>query len=161
MEFSTSSPSVSSKSVSSDPAPAAASAAAPLRTKLILNFEFIASHALSVRETPHNHLWRVKAIIAGEPQQGMILNMVDVRQQFKGVIEQLANSHLNDNPLLSPSAAQTPTCETLAAHFYGAFSGIIQRDFLEQNPSVQLSAIEVELYEPNGHEWGSARLEWE
>lgn len=156
MEFSTSSP-----SVSSDPMSQAGIAATPLRTKLILNFEFIASHTLSVRETPHNHLWRVKAIIAGEPQQGMILNMVDVRQKFKDVIEQLANSHLNDNPKLSDSASSTPTCETLAAHFYGAFSGILKQDFLKKNPSVQLSAIEVELYEPNGHEWGSARLEWE
>jgi 6-pyruvoyl-tetrahydropterin synthase len=132
---------------------------APLKTKLILNFQFIASHALSVRETPHDHLWRVQATIAGEPQAGMILNMVDVRQQFMGAIAPLTDSHLNDNPHLLAQAAQTPTCETLAAHFYSAFSEILDREFLAQNPSVQLSAIEVELHEPNGHEWGSARLE--
>ncbi len=130
-----------------------------MKTKLILNFEFIASHALTVRETPHNHLWRVKAIIAGQPQQGMILNMVDVRHHFKGVIDGLANSHLNDNRKLSATTQQTPTCETLAEYFYDAFSDILSREFVAQNPSVQLSAIEVELYEPNGHEWGSARLE--
>ncbi|NJM57660.1 MAG: hypothetical protein HC857_09785 [Synechococcales cyanobacterium RU_4_20] len=139
--------------------PVSGLASGPLKTQLILNFELIASHSLSVRETPHNHLWRIKVIIAGEPQEGMILNMVDVRLRFKTVIEQLANSHLNDNPNLPPQAAQTPTCETLAAHFYTVFSEVLARDFLVQNPSVQLSAIEVELYEPNGHEWGSARLE--
>ena len=135
------------------------SASPPLRTKLILNFEFIASHSLGVREVPHNHLWRIKVTIAGKPQQGMILNMVDVRQQFKQVIDGLANCHLNDCVNLNPPARTTPTCEALAAYFYETFSLILSEKFVAQNPSVQLAAIEVELYEPNGHEWGSARLE--
>jgi 6-pyruvoyl-tetrahydropterin synthase len=130
-----------------------------MKTKLILNFEFIASHSLSVRETPHNHLWRVKAVIGGKPQTGMILNMVDVREAFKKATDRLANSHLNDNVLLPKETTDTPTCETLAAYFFETFTEILTREFLPGNPSVHLAAIEVELYEPQGHEWGSARLE--
>ena len=132
-----------------------------MKTKLILNFEFIASHSLSVRETPHNHLWRIQAVIGGKPQSGMILNMVDVRQHFKQAIDHLANCHLNTHPLLPRETTENPTCETLAAYFFGVFSHILNHDFLAGNPSVHLTAIEVELYEPNGHEWGSARLEAE
>ncbi|NJN29207.1 MAG: hypothetical protein HC824_01085 [Synechococcales cyanobacterium RM1_1_8] len=130
-----------------------------MKTKLILNFEFIASHALAIREAPHNHLWRVQAVMAGEPVGGMVLNMVTVREQFSQALKPLANSHLNDNPRLSPEARATPTCETLAAYFFSVFGDILAQRFVQQNPTVQLDAIEVELYEPNGQEWGSARLE--
>lgn len=130
-----------------------------MKTKLILNFEFIASHSLSVREVPHNHLWRIKAVIEGEPQSGMILNMVDVRQHFKKATDLLANTYLNTNPNLPSEANANPTCETLAAHLFTSFGNILDHQFRIQNPSVYLDAIEVELYEPNGYEWGSARLE--
>jgi 6-pyruvoyl-tetrahydropterin synthase len=130
-----------------------------MKTKLILNFEFIASHSLSIREQPHNHLWRVQAVMAGEPVNGMVLNMVTVREQFSQALQPLANSHLNDNSCLSLETRATPTCETLAAYFFQTFGEILQQSFLAQNPTVQLDAIEVELYEPNGQEWGSARLE--
>jgi 6-pyruvoyl-tetrahydropterin synthase len=130
-----------------------------VKTKLILNFEFIASHSLSIREQPHNHRWRVQAVMAGEPINGMVLNMVTVREQFSQALLPLANSHLNDNGSLSDEAQATPTCETLAAHFFRAFGDILSQQFTQHNPTVQLEAIEVELYEPNGQEWGSARLE--
>lgn len=130
-----------------------------MKTKLILNFEFIASHALSVREEPHNHLWRVQAVMVGEPVNGMVLNMVTVREQFSTALQPLANRHLNDNELLPSETRATPTCETLAAYFFTAFGSILKAQFQKDNPTVQLDAIEVELYEPNGKEWGSARLE--
>jgi 6-pyruvoyl-tetrahydropterin synthase len=130
-----------------------------MRSQLILNFEFIASHSLSVREVPHSHLWRLKTVIQGEPQNGMILNMVEVRQAFRASIDPLANSYLNHNAALTPAAQQTPTCETLAAHFFSQFAQLLQEHFCHHNPTVMLHAIEVELYEPNGHEWGSVRLE--
>lgn len=130
-----------------------------MKTKLILNFELIASHSLSQRETPHNHLWRIQAVIAGTPIEGMILNMVTVRSRFSQALLLLANTHLNDNPHLPAQTRATPTCETLAAYFFAAFGEILHLDFQQQNPTVRLAAIEVELYEPNGQEWGSARLE--
>ena len=130
-----------------------------MKTKLILNFEFIASHALSVREEAHSHLWRVQAVMVGEPVNGMVLNMVAVREQFSKALQPLANRHLNDHELLPSETRATPTCETLAAYFFTAFGEILGKEFLSHNPTVQLDAIEVELYEPNGKEWGSARLE--
>jgi 6-pyruvoyl-tetrahydropterin synthase len=130
-----------------------------MRSQLILHFEFIASHSLSVRETPHDHRWRLKTVIQGEPQNGMILNMVEVRSAFQTCIAPLANSYLNDNDRLSLAAQQTPTCESLAAHFFGQFTTVLTDRFCPGNPTIKLQAIEVELYEPDGHEWGSVRLE--
>jgi 6-pyruvoyl-tetrahydropterin synthase len=130
-----------------------------MRSQLILHFEFIASHSLSVRETPHDHRWRLKTVIQGEPQNGMILNMVEVRSAFQTCIAPLAQTYLNDNDRLSPAAQQTPTCESLAAHFFDQFTAVLTDRFCPGNPTVRLQAIEVELYEPDGQEWGSVRLE--
>lgn len=130
-----------------------------MRSQLILNFEFIAAHSLSIRETPHSHLWRIKTVIQGDVQNGMILNMVEVRQVFRLCIDPLANTYLNDNDHLCLAAQKTPTCESLAAHFFDQFGALLKERFCPSNPTVILRAIEVELYEPNGHEWGSVRLD--
>jgi 6-pyruvoyl-tetrahydropterin synthase len=69
----------------------------PVRTELCLKFEFCASHSLSVREVPHEHLWRVGVHLAGETRAGMILNLPDVRRAFEDVLAPLRNTFLNEN----------------------------------------------------------------
>ncbi len=129
----------------------------PVRTELCLKFEFCASHSLSVREVPHEHLWRVSVHLAGETRMGMILNLPDVRQAFEDVLAPLRNTFLNENAHLPAEAQAAPTCETLSAFFVDAFNERLTRDFLSANPTVQLVSVEVAICEPDGFEWGSVK----
>ena len=60
---------------------------------------------------------------------------------------------LNENPALAEEQAACPTCEMLSAYFYTHISEELKAF------DVQLRAVEVELGEPEGKEWGSARIE--
>ncbi len=129
----------------------------PVRTELCLKFEFCASHSLSVREVPHEHLWRVDVHLAGETRAGMILNLPDVRRAFEDVLAPLRNTFLNENTHLPAEAQAAPTCETLSAFLFNAFHERLATDFLSANPTVQLVSVEVAICEPDGFEWGSVK----
>jgi 6-pyruvoyl-tetrahydropterin synthase len=129
----------------------------PVRTELCLKFEFCASHSLSVREAPHEHLWRVSVSLVGETRAGMILNLPDVRHAFENVLAPLQNTFLNENTHLPPDAQAAPTCETLSAFLFNAFHERLTKDFLSANPTVQLVSVEVAICEPDGFEWGSVK----
>ncbi len=128
-----------------------------MKTELCLKFEFCASHSLSVREEPHEHLWRVSVSLSGEIQHGMIVNLPDVRQAFEAVLAPLRHSFLNENPILPSDAQATPTCETLSAFLFNAFDECLTKAFKPQNPTVQLGSVEVAICEPTGFEWGSVK----
>ncbi len=132
-----------------------------VKTELSLRFEFLASHSLSAREEPHLHLWRVVVALGGEPQNGMIISLPDLRAALEQLIAPLEHTFLNDNRLLDDDARRTPTCETLGAFFLRTFSDVVQRQFAAQNPTVALRSVEVALCEPTGFEWGSAKLSTE
>lgn len=129
-----------------------------MTTELLLKFEFFASHSLSVREEPHLHLWRLEVVLLGEPRAGMIVNLPEVRAAFDDVILPLSQTFLNDNPLLDAAAKASPTCETLCAHFFHSFTGVLNRRFVLQNPTLKLKSVQVAICEPDGFEWGAARL---
>jgi 6-pyruvoyl-tetrahydropterin synthase len=129
-----------------------------MTTELLLKFEFLASHSLSVREEPHPHLWRMEVVLSGEPREGMIVNLPEVRTAFETVVASLSNTFLNKNPLLDASAKATPTCETLSAYFFRRFEDVLHRQFLLCNPTLKLKSVQVAICEPDGFEWGAAKL---
>jgi len=129
-----------------------------MTTELLLKFEFLASHSLSVREEPHPHLWRMEVVLSGEPREGMIVNLPEVRTAFETVVASLSNTFLNENPLLDASAKATPTCETLCAYFFRRFEDVLHRQFLLKNPTLKLKSVQVAICEPDGFEWGAAKL---
>jgi 6-pyruvoyl-tetrahydropterin synthase len=129
-----------------------------VRTELILKFELTASHSLSAREEPHPHVWRIEAVVSGEPQNGFIINLPELRDAFERIIAPLRQTFLNDNPSLDASAQKTPTCETLAQFFYAKFNATIRNQFAQQNPTARTTSVQVAICEPNGFEWGAARL---
>ncbi len=129
-----------------------------MTTELLLKFEFLASHSLSVREEPHAHLWRIEVVLSGEPRDGMIVNLPEVRTAFETVVASLSQTFLNENPLLDASAKATPTCETLSAYFFRRFEDVLHRQFLLCNPTLKLKSVQVAICEPDGFEWGAAKL---
>ncbi|MBC8044843.1 MAG: 6-carboxytetrahydropterin synthase [Rhizobacter sp.] len=129
-----------------------------MKVELRLKFELRATHSLGVRQEPHEHLWLIRAEIAGEPVGGMILNLPAVRDAFAPFVDELKEKYLNTAPELSLDAQAAPTCETLAAHFFTRFAETLDTKFHAENPTVILNAVEVELYDPDGFEWGSAKL---
>ncbi|MCS6988848.1 MAG: 6-carboxytetrahydropterin synthase [Chloroherpetonaceae bacterium] len=129
-----------------------------MTAELLLKFEFVASHSLPARPEPHPHLWRMEVVISGEPKNGMIINLLDARKAFEGVIAPLSQTFLNENPLLDAPARATPTCETLGGYFFRAFEQSIESRFAAQNPTLKLKSVQVAICEPDGYEWGAAKL---
>ncbi len=124
-------------------------------TTVIVPFEFYASHSLSVREKPHNHYWTLKLFVRGTPKDGMVIDILKLRQLTDPYVENLADTYLNENSVLTEEQAACPTCEMLAAYFYTHVSQAIEA----LNANAELKAVEVELRELEGKEWGAARLE--
>ena len=124
-------------------------------TTVIVPFEFYASHSLSVREKPHNHYWTLKLFVRGTPKNGMVIDILKLRQLTDPYVEKLADTYLNENPALTEEQAACPTCEMLAAYFYTYVSQSLGKLDVE----AELKAVEVELRELEGKEWGAARLE--
>jgi len=60
--------------------------------------------------------------------------------------------------LLDASAKATPTCETLCAYFFRRFEDVLHRQFLLKNPTIKLKSVQVAICEPDGFEWGAAKL---
>ena len=124
-------------------------------TTVIVPFEFYASHSLSVREKPHNHYWTLKLFVRGIPKDGMVIDILKLRELTDPYVKNLADTYLNENPVLTEEQAACPTCEMLAAYFYAHVS----QDLEELDVDAELKAVEVELRELEGKEWGAARLE--
>jgi 6-pyruvoyl-tetrahydropterin synthase len=129
-----------------------------LHTELLLKFDFVASHSLSVREDPHPHIWKIEAAISGSPVSGMIINLPEARAAMESIIAPLTNTYLNDAPTLTADAKAAPTCESLGAFFFSEFERLITEKFHAANPTLALKSIQVTLCEMNGFEWGAAKL---
>jgi 6-pyruvoyl-tetrahydropterin synthase len=124
-----------------------------LHTTITVPFEFYASHSLSVREKPHNHFWTLKLFVRGTPKNGMVIDILKLRGITDPYVEKLANTYLNENLALTEEQVARPTCEMLAVYFYTNVSKELEAF------DVTLKAVEVELRELEGKEWGAARLE--
>ena len=124
-----------------------------MKTTVLVPFEFYASHSLSVRETPHTHHWTLKLFVTGIPRNGMVIDILKLREITNPHIERIANTYLNENEVLDQRQAEYPTCEMLCMHFFSHVAPQLE------GYDVELSGVEVEIREPEGNEWGSARLE--
>ena len=85
----------------------------------------------------------------------MVVDILKLREITDPCVETLSETYLNENPALTEEQAAYPTCEMLAAHFFFHVSSKLR------TLGVKLSAVEVELRELEGKEWGAARLEAE
>ena len=124
-----------------------------MKTTVLVPFEFYASHSLSVRETPHTHHWTLKLFVTGTPRNGMVIDILKLREITDPHIKHIANTYLNENEALNQEQADHPTCEMLCTYFFFRIAPQL-KDY-----DVELSGVEVEIREPEGNEWGSARLE--
>ena len=93
--------------------------------------------------------------VRGTPKDGMVIDILKLRQLTDPYVEKLADTYLNENPVLTEEQAACPTCEMLAAYFYTHVSQSLE----ELDVDAELKAVEVELRELEGKEWGAARLE--
>jgi 6-pyruvoyl-tetrahydropterin synthase len=131
----------------------------PLRTELLLRSQFEASHSLDVRESPHPHVWKVELTLGGEAQDhGKLVNLPTLQGALESVIGPLSGTYLNDQTLLPIFAREFPTCETLAAYLYSELETVIEKNFRSRNPTLILISMMVTLCDPDGREWGSARV---
>ena len=129
-----------------------------MKTELILKFVFEASHSLSGYEVPHPHIWKLKIGVLGDPVQGMILNLVELRASVQKTVDRLGGTYLNESTLVDDAVRAFPTCETLSVYFYREVEKILSHEFRPSHPSVRLSFIEMALFDMNQNEFGATRL---
>lgn len=129
-----------------------------MKAELLLKFAFEASHSLGGYETPHPHLWRLEITVGGDPIEGRIIDIVQLRTGIQREINALEKTFLNDHPKVSPEVRQFPTCETLSHFFATTLEGILQREFLPSNPTAHLISVLVAICDLDGTEAGAVRL---
>jgi len=129
-----------------------------MKMELVLKFDFIASHSLQGHETPHPHIWWLEFSLAGDPIQGKIIDIVELREEVGEMITPLRNTYLNDFSGVTPAVREFPTCETLSVFFYHRLQAVIAKRFLSQNPSLKISSLSVALCEMDGREMGAVRI---
>ncbi len=128
------------------------------RTKLILYFDFEASHSLDVREDPHPHLWKTTLTFTGEPVRGRIVDFPSLETATRASLRSLPGCYLNENPDLTPEARAFPTCETLGASLFIRLQETVVGSFRGENPTLELSSVQVTLCEGD-RIYGSALVE--
>jgi 6-pyruvoyl-tetrahydropterin synthase len=117
------------------------------KTKLLVHFDFEASHSLDVREEPHAHLWKTILTFTGEPLKGRIVDFPALEAAVHADLRSLPNSYLNENPDLLPEGRAFPTCETLGASIYTLLREKTVARLREENPTFVVLSVQVELWE--------------
>ena len=82
----------------------------------------------------------------------MVIDILTLRSLTDPYVEKVADTLLNENPVLTEEQVARPTCEMLAAYFYMRVSETIE----ELNANAKLKAAAVELRELEGKKWGAA-----
>ena len=67
-----------------------------MKTTVLVPFEFYASYSLSIRETSHTHHWTLKLFVTGIPRNGMVIDILKLRE--------ITNPHIE---LLIPTLTKT------------------------------------------------------
>lgn len=129
-----------------------------MTSELILKFKLTASHSLSGYETPHPHLWKIEVIISGEPKDGKILDLVQLRQSIENILDRLSSVYLNEAMEVSEEVRRSPTCETLSQYFWDCIEQMLKRDYLHLNPSIHLDSILVAICDLDRNELGAVRV---
>ncbi|MBC7385738.1 MAG: 6-carboxytetrahydropterin synthase [Cryobacterium sp.] len=128
------------------------------KTKLILYFDFEASHSLDVREEPHPHLWKTTLTFTGEPLKGRIIDFPALESAVQETLSSLPGCYLNENADLLTSAMAFPTCESLGESIFTLIRERAIARFLGENPSLELLSVQVTLIEGD-RVYGSAVTE--
>lgn len=117
------------------------------RTKLLVYFDFEASHSLDVREEPHPHLWKTVLTFTGEPMKGRIIDFPALEAAVHNDLASLPGSYLNENQEMLPEGRAFPTCETLGASIFTIVRERTVACFRDENPTLTLLAVQVQLCE--------------
>lgn len=117
------------------------------RTRLLVYFDFEASHSLDVREEPHPHLWKTVLTFTGEPVRGRIADFPALENAVRDDLRSLPGSYLNENPDLLPEGRAFPTCETLGASIYTLLRERTLPRFRSENPTLTVLSVQVQLCE--------------
>ena len=128
------------------------------RTKLLVYFDFEASHSLDVREEPHPHLWKTILTFTGEPVRGRIIDFPALESAIRDDLRSLPNSYLNENADLLPEGRAFPTCESVGASIYTILRERTVAKFRSENPTLIVLSVQVELCE-GAHVFGAAIVE--
>ncbi len=129
-----------------------------MKIHLIVRRTLVASHSLDTREVPHPHLFRFEFDFTGEPIRGRIIDLPMLENELTKMLEPFQNRYLNDCPDLPAPAREFPTCETLGVAFTEKSKANILPELKRLNPSLRLVSVLVTLYEPDGQEFGSAKI---
>jgi 6-pyruvoyl-tetrahydropterin synthase len=117
------------------------------RTKLLLYFDFEASHSLDTREAPHPHLWKTVLTFTGDPRKGRIIDFPALEKALQSDLTSLPGCYLNENPELLPEARAFPTCESLGTSIFTILRERTLRRFHDENPTLELLSVQVTLCE--------------
>lgn len=117
------------------------------RTKLLLYFDFEASHSLDVREEPHPHLWKTILTFTGDPVKGRIIDFPTLEKAIRADLASLPGCYLNENPDLLADARAFPTGESLGPSIFTLIRERTVPKFREANPSLELLSVQVTLCE--------------
>lgn len=123
------------------------SSEALFRTKVLVYFDFEASHSLDVREEPHPHLWRTILAFTGEPVRGRIVDFPALEAAAHSDLRSLPGSYLNGNADILPEARAFPTCETLGASIFTILREKTVARFRAESPTLTLLSVQVQLCE--------------
>lgn len=117
------------------------------RTKLLLYFDFEASHSLDTREEPHSHFWKTVLTFSGDPIKGRIVDFPSLEGAVKENLTALPGSYLNENEALLPTTRAFPTCETLGESIATLIHEKALTNLRVENPSLRLLSVQVTLCE--------------
>lgn len=117
------------------------------RTKLLVYFDFEASHSLDVREEPHPHLWKTVLTFTGEPIKGRIIDFPELETAVHSELASLPGSYLNENADLLPEGRAFPTCETLGASIFTRVRERTVARLRSVSPTLTLLSVQVQLCE--------------
>lgn len=125
-------------------------------TELVLPFEFVASHSLDTREEPHPHVWKGELRIEGNAVKGRVIDLPTAENALKQILKRIENTYLNTNALFSAETRAFPTCETLSQDLYGMVDRECVMPARDENPSLRLLSVRIDLYETDGKFYGGA-----
>lgn len=117
------------------------------RTKLLLYFDFEASHSLDTREVPHPHLWKTVLTFSGDPIRGRIVDFPALENAVRETLSSLPGCYLNENEVLLPTTRAFPTCETLGESIATLIHEKSLVSLRKENPSLRLLSVQVTLCE--------------
>lgn len=129
-----------------------------MKIHLIVRRTLVASHSLDTREEPHPHLFRFEFDFTGDPVRGRIIDLPMLETELTRMLEPFQNRYLNDCGGLPAPTREFPTCETLGMAFAEKIETAVLTNLRGENPTLRLVSILVTLCEPDGQEYGSARI---